>query len=499
MRRVGVVAVHPHAASFDCARHGVGLVRVARPDARAQAVDSVIGNRDCLLLRLECGHARHGAEYLLLEHLHVVGALEDRRLDVVPAAHDVVRRSACEDSRTLRRADVQVVHDAVVLRLRDLSSHHGARFQRVSCLDRLGPRDHLGHELVVDVFMHQQPGLASADLALVEREHHSTLHSLVQEVVVCVHNRLEEDIGALPAKLHRRRNAVLGGRLQNMLTRLRRACESHLRNAVARRQRLARLRAVARHDVDHTGRDRVLQELHEHHDGGGSLLGRLEHDAIAGGQGRRQLPRRHEQREIPRDDLADHTQRLLDAQRHQVGVDLSGRTFLGTDHTREVAEVVHAERKVGGHGLAHGLAVVHSLDRGQTGGVGLDDVRHLEKHVRALGHRRLGPRGAVRGVRRVQCLLDICLGATGRLDERLAIDGRDVIEVRAIRWLNELAIDVVAVLGWQAEIQCSSDGGHAASCRDGRGRGEAPTSEHGTEHRAKALLRGPGDTDVEFK
>ena len=36
----------------------------------------------------------------------------------------------------------------------------------------------------------------------------------------------------------------------------------------------------------------------------------LQHDGAAGGQRRPQLPGRHQQREIPRNDLADHADRL---------------------------------------------------------------------------------------------------------------------------------------------------------------------------------------------
>ena len=54
----------------------------------------------------------------------------------------------------------------------------------------------------------------------------------------------------------------------------------------------------------------------------GRLLGRLEHDAVAGGQRRRQLPGRHQQREVPRDDLADDAERLVEVVGDGVVVDL---------------------------------------------------------------------------------------------------------------------------------------------------------------------------------
>ena len=49
------------------------------------------------------------------------------------------------------------------------------------------------------------------------------------------------------------------------------------------------------------------------------LLGRLEHDGAARGQSRAELPGRHQQREVPGDDLTDHADRLAQG----VGVELA--------------------------------------------------------------------------------------------------------------------------------------------------------------------------------
>ena len=44
------------------------------------------------------------------------------------------------------------------------------------------------------------------------------------------------------------------------------------------------------------------------------ILGRLDHDCVAGGQRRRHLPRKHQQRKIPRDNLAHHAARGVAAE-----------------------------------------------------------------------------------------------------------------------------------------------------------------------------------------
>ena len=53
----------------------------------------------------------------------------------------------------------------------------------------------------------------------------------------------------------------------------------------------------------------LLADLGEEQRGQRGGLGRLEHDRVAGGQRRGDLPRQHQQREVPRDDLAGDAER----------------------------------------------------------------------------------------------------------------------------------------------------------------------------------------------
>jgi hypothetical protein len=73
-----------------------------------------------------------------------------------------------------------------------------------------------------------------------------------------------------------------------------------------RRARLAR----AGDDVhDAGGQVGLLQDLGEDQRAERRGLGRLQHDGVAGGEGGRDLPRQHEQREVPRDDLRGDAER----------------------------------------------------------------------------------------------------------------------------------------------------------------------------------------------
>src|SRR5664279_5449221 len=91
-RRVGVVAVRPDPAGLDLAAHLVGPVPVAGPDPGAQAVEGVVGDRQRLLVVLEGGDRQHRAEDLLLEHPHLVVALEHSRLVEVAGGEVALHR-----------------------------------------------------------------------------------------------------------------------------------------------------------------------------------------------------------------------------------------------------------------------------------------------------------------------------------------------------------------------------------------------------------------------
>ena len=96
------------------------------------------------------------------------------------------------------------------------------------------------------------------------------------------------------------------------------------------------------------GGQQVGDQLHQQHDRGRRLLGRLEHDGVAGGQRRGELPGGHQQREVPRDDLADDAERLVEVVGDGVVVELARCALLGADRAGEVAEVVDGQRQVGG-------------------------------------------------------------------------------------------------------------------------------------------------------
>src|SRR6266536_1625129 len=76
MRRIGVVAVGPNAAGLDRTPEPVAAIGIAAPYPGAEAVQRVIGDRQCLVVGLEGGDRDNRAENLLLEDSHLVVAME---------------------------------------------------------------------------------------------------------------------------------------------------------------------------------------------------------------------------------------------------------------------------------------------------------------------------------------------------------------------------------------------------------------------------------------
>ena len=108
----------------------------------------------------------------------------------------------------------------------------------------------------------------------------------------------------------------------------------------------------------------------------GRLLGRLDHHRIARRQRRRQLPHRHQNRKIPRNDLPHHPQRLMVVIGHRVLVELPERALLGADAAGKIAKMIHRQRQIRQIRLANRLAVVVGLHRREKRQILLHPIGH---------------------------------------------------------------------------------------------------------------------------
>ncbi len=133
-------------------------------------------------------------------------------------------------------------------------------------------------------------------------------------------------IAVLAAQLHRQALQALGRASRDAAAGLGVAGEADDRNVRALDDGVAHLAAGAGHEVDGPGREaRLDHELHEERRAVRRVARRLEHDGVAGHEGRHHLPARDRHREVPGRDDPGHADRLADAHRPLVGKLRRGR------------------------------------------------------------------------------------------------------------------------------------------------------------------------------
>ena len=211
-----------------------------------------------------------------------------------------------------------------------------------------------------------------------------------------------------------------GGRAGDHLADLGRPGERDLVDVRVLDQRAAGV-AGAGDDVDDAGRQvGLLADLGEQQRGQRRRLGRLEHDGVAAGERRRDLPGQHQQREVPRDDLAGDAERL--------GVRPEARVVELVGPARVVEEPGRHQRDVDVARLADRLAVVERLEHRQLAGALLQDAGDPEQVLAALPGRQLGPDLVVGLARRGHRAVDVGLAGLGDLGEHLLGRGADRLE-----------------------------------------------------------------------
>ena len=209
---------------------------------------------------------------------------------------------------------------------------------------------------------------------------------------------------------------------------------------------LARAGAAAGDDVDDAGGEHLVEELAELEERKRRRRGGLDHERVARGEGRRDLPGAHQEREVPRNDLADDADGLVQHDAHRVFVDHDGGALFGAQATGEVAEVVGGERNIDERGFADRLAVVERFDHGETGGVFIDEIGDLQKKGGAL-LRGLGGPGGEGGAGGGDGTVDVGGRGVGAVGELLAVGGIERLEGFAAFGGNPFAVDEQIVLG----------------------------------------------------
>ena len=311
-----------------------------------------------------------------------------------------------------------------------------ALFEAVAHPDRCRALGQLAHELVVDTVLHIEAVGADAGLSGVAILRCERTFDCGIDVGVVEHD--ERSMAAeLECELLDRRRAL---RHQQAAYRSR-AGERQVSHGRTRAEHLAdldRALAVGSQHVDHAiGQARAPGQFSQRQRRQRRLLCRLDHDGAAGGERRRDFPRDHRDREIPRRDRGTDTDRLLECQQAPVGrrrrqhVAVHTLGFLGKPF--DEAGAVHdlAAR------LGHGFALLGSHQQGEVIGMRDDQVEPSPQDHGALlaGLRRPARESLLRGDDCLPCRTAVLVGHGG---DHGAIGRIDYLEAR-------IRVDPVAV------------------------------------------------------
>ena len=265
-----------------------------------------------------------------------------------------------------------------------------------------------------------------------------------------VHGRvLEHDVGGLAAQFQGHLLARGRAGAGDLLADLGGAGERHLLDAGVLHQRPAGLPRPG-DDVDHARRQvGLLADLSEDQRGQRGGLGGLQHHRVAAGQRGGDLPGQHQQREVPRDDLAGHAER---ARRRAVP-----RVLQLVGPPGVVEEVRRGQRDVDVARLPDRLAVVERLQDGELAGALLQDAGDPEQVLAAVRGTHGPPDAGEGSAGGGDGTVDVGLARHRGTGERLAGRRLDQEALLAGGGLGCLAVDEEPVL---------------VACRDRHGTGK---------------------------
>lgn len=347
---------------------------------REHTVLTAVTDLDCLLSVLELLDGDDGTEDLLLGDLHVGSDIgEQSGLDVVALV--AVALTTERNGSTAILAVLDVLHNAVELELGDLRTLEGVGGEGVTELVLGGTLPEASDELVVDALLDQQPRAGTAALAVVEEDTKVGPRDGVVNVSI-----LEDDVGGLATQLEGDLLEVALGRgLEDGTADHGGTGEGDLVNVHVAGDGSTSDTTETGDDVDHTrGEASLLDELTGVQTGEGGLLGGLEDDGVTGGNGGGDLPRPHEEGEVPGDDLTADTNGLVTGVGEGLGV---GVNSLTVDLVGPAGVVTEAAQSVGQVDLGHGegLAVVEGLNGGDSINVALNQVGQLVQETATVG------------------------------------------------------------------------------------------------------------------
>ena len=289
----------------------------------------------------------------------------------------------------------------------------------------------LGHRVdhvLEDAALDQQAAAGGAGLAAVLDDGVDEGRQRPLEIGIVEHH-----LGRLAAELQRHADMVLRRRRLNGGACLRAAGEGYEVDAGMGGERGARRAAETGHHVERTVREADLAgKRRDAQDRERGILRRLDHRGVAGGERRTDGASEDLHRIVPGHDMPGHAVRhALDAD--EMGVEIGDHVAVQLVGGAAVEFEIAGERDGVGAGLAQGLAVVAALQDGELVRMGLDDGRKLHEQASALRGGQPAPGAVEGGAGGLDGLVDVLSRSGGDPGEKRTVDGREHVELHAVR------------------------------------------------------------------
>ncbi len=428
--------VDPDGAVAQPSRDPPGAAGVGGPDGSGKAVLGVVGEEHRLLLRAEGLDGEDRSEDLLADDLHLaVAVVEDGRLVEVaglrPVRGGLRALAAAAQHRTLGERGGDVRLDLGALLFGDERAALDAVLGAAAEPDPLGAAGEFGDETVADGLLDDEAAAGRADLAAVDERGVEGLVDGGVEALIGGTGVGEDHVGVLAAEFEGDLLDGGGGGLGDLGAADQAAGEGDQVHAGVLGEAGADGVARSGDQVGDAGRQAGLGQQVDQRDGRHRRdLAGLDHEGVARGERRGDLPTGLEQRVVPGRDHGADADRLMDDDAVDVGrarVDHpAGR--LGGDQVGEVAEGVGDAVDVDAS-LLEGLARVPALQQAEFLTVADEEVGDAAQQGGALGDGGAGP-GAL-----VECLP----GRGHRPFRVLLVALRDHGEGPGVRGVEDLA------------------------------------------------------------
>ncbi len=422
-----VGAVDPDHTGLELGRDIEGQIDVLAPDGGGEAIFGVVGQGHSFLGGTEAhGHQNRPEDFLGDKGICRRDIGDQRRLEEAALGWDSTVRLV--DHRALGGAPLHQFANALDLDGGDHGADIDGLVERITNAQGRHALLELGDEALLDALLHEQAGTGAADLALIEPDGIDQAFDGAVDVGI-----LEDDVGALAAQFERKALAGASGGFADDLADFGGAGEGDLVDIGVVDDGGAGL-ALAGDDIDHAlGQADALANFGEQQGRQRGEFGRLEHDRIAGGKGRGDLPGQHQQREVPGDDLA--------ADAIGDGVGEFAAQVLGPAGV--MVEMAGYQRDIDVAAFADRLAVVHALEHREQPAVLLDGTGDGVEILAALVAGQGAP-GFEGGAGGFYCSINVLGGAIGDGSQRCA--GGGIVGREGLARLGPFTTDEVAEL-----------------------------------------------------